>query len=829
MKRILFGRRAVKQTKKEESSVTYAIGSIVLGNFFKETPTSIKFKLPNRKIAVCYKEYMREEISEIFLEKEQGGINRFFVEEFDPHLYVELLILGEREGTFECTFFTQKVPVLQSLVTGIIRREEEVGYTVEIGLHTKQAVLKTDKTYVPGDLALFQVLSVSPSLYVLTDTLEREVYIGEKNEITVGLLLRTKITGRPKYVTGETRASFTNLPYKYTAEALGVCTPIVESGDPFEIDDEMKSIIVYVSEDKETIHAVPYDEYVENINRRVPKLEAIGDIHQVKVLSQRNKTSYVVEKEDGEPGILTSIHYSDLSSDKEEQIFNEGDSLKCRIFSIQGYTIFYTAKEALIHAELPEFPLQKGDVLLSVARRITERGVICETFGGSTITIRKDTDELFYLGKIYKVRITAKGERPNLFLGRREEALPLGRSDSLLSSSRSIKFWEKATQFKNIRNFTNGDIVDAEIYSVYQYGAFAYVEPGISARIKISEISSRFVQEWQSLVHVGQRTKLVLYDIDYDEGKVEGSIKKYEVLQMVTTKEEETEEVETNTPLVYAKEQEEESSEEEEDDEEFQMELFNSKDGSTPWTKRISTLPPIKAVSLWRSSLERVTSPETKRTITLHLLSTLSSLSKEQLHPSIPIEEIITEGVKREGSSFLKKSMDNCRNSSNQEIFLSLCKRYISEKKDSTFGYKEYIHYIVTRNPSLISTVPKLLNESLLKASEKKEIDTLYVEALYKISKEQGRIEIEKRLSENKQQSEWAIKYASLEADTITKQADVIYLRNILDKSIFSMGLPQTTAKNLFKTYLKLEKDFGTPQTQQKVLEAAKRYVSEAE
>ncbi|KAI5186518.1 hypothetical protein NEHOM01_1518 [Nematocida homosporus] len=850
MKRILFGKRATKLESSDRPSTLYKPGSVVLGSFYRETKRSIEFRLPNGQIGECFKEYLKEELSSLNLKPEVITSKSFFIKEFNKDLYIELLILGDKNTIYECTFFTQKVPQLNSLVTGFIKAEEEMGYTVEIGIPTKTAILQTEQTYCIGELAVFQVKAINRSAYILTDKIVREVYVGEKNEICPGILLRTTVTGRPRYVIGEKKPQLTNLPYAYLSDALGVCNPILESREQLEVDDESLAIIVYVSEDREKVHAVSLEEYQAGINQRLPAQDLVGQLFMAKVRSIRDNYSLIVTQNDEEdkPGIRGSIsaaHYSDHSTDNSAAPFKESDYIQVRVFAVKGYFVSFTAKESLLSAVLPVFPLSKGSIVPAVVTGSTSKGIGCETFGGSYISIKKFDKEEFNIGKIYQIQISQKGDTQNMFLGHRYSP----EDSPVLSEPRKRKATVETTgkrkspkptklpKLEAVKRFKNGEIVDGVITKIYQYGAFAEILPGFVARIKIAEVSSRFVPDWQSLLHLKQRVKLVLYEVDYDQGRVEGSIKKYEVLQMVRSAPEEltTTPVEPlSAPLVYAEEEigEEESSTASEEDEEFQMELFNSKNGAGPWTKRIYTYPPLKAYKLWQSSLEATTSPETKKETTLAMITALGRCSAENLSPLISIDKILGEGFKRDGSVFLKKALDNCRNSSNSHLFYTICLRFIKEKKEAPFGYKELLYYSIKENSLAVAQeAGNLIQNSEMKSADKKECELAYASALYRLSKSEARSHIEKKLAstENKIKSEWAIKYANLESSSIQSPADIAYARNLLDKLISSFDLPFVTIKNLFKTYLTLEKEFGTKEQEAKVLEMAKQYVAQQE
>jgi len=418
MKRIIFGRRAVKKTKTQEERVRYSLGSIVLGYLYKEKSKSIEFRLPNGAHAICSKEYMRNEMETAERNREGGRTGRIFVHEHKKEMYVELLVLGESKGKYECTFFVQKTAKVHTLLTGFVEQEEEMGYTVQIGMAKKKALLKTKKQHRIGELGVYQVKSVGAAAYILTEEIDREIYIGEKSEIYPGLMLRVRITGRPRHIVGEKKHAYTRMPYRYTGDALGVCAPIVESAQEMEKEDEVTVIIVYVSEERDMVHAMPYSEYVAEIEKKIPRAELLGQKCEVRVLDVKEKYALVEWEEEKVRGIVMGWHYSDVSTDKSIAMFAKDEKIQAKVLAVAGYEVVFTAKESMIEStEMP--PYSVGSVVTCVVKSWTEKGVKCEGFGGALIGMKKFANEEIHVGKVYRVEIIKKGTMSNTYLARR--------------------------------------------------------------------------------------------------------------------------------------------------------------------------------------------------------------------------------------------------------------------------------------------------------------------------------------------------------------------------------------------------------------------------
>ncbi|KAI5191885.1 hypothetical protein NECID01_1690 [Nematocida sp. AWRm77] len=835
MKRIVFGKRAIKKPKVEQREIKYSPGSIVLGYFYKENLQALSFKLPNGRTGLCIKEYIAAEMEECAKNMGDTGKKKVFVKEFKKDLFVELLILGESSGKYECTFFIPKAPKLYTLMSGFIEQKEETGYTVQTGLSNTKAFLKTQKEYCLGDLSVFQVRTVNEAMIVLGDVVDREIYIGEKSEIYPGVLLKATITGRPRYIANERQPTFTKLPCMYTANTLGICNTMIESRQELEADTDVDAIIIYVSEDRSTVHAVPYSDWLALTSEHLPDPALVGQefLGTVKEIMDRHTLVCVENGEHSIQGFLLSRHYSDISAEESSPMFEKDTTIKVKVFAVDGYTITFTAKESLFGEPVPS--LKNKDVVKCVVKTLTDKGLVCEILGGALVTVKKFEDEGTYIGKLLDIQIIKKGIVPGMYIGRRftKDTLqkPEGKKASRFYSKLSPEAkLELAKQ--DLQKFSNGQIAEGKIEKIYQYGAFVRLTPHLEARMKIKEISMRFVQDWQSLLHTGQIVKVVLSEIDYENVRVEASIKKYEVLNMMgALPEEEVEEPlpVTALPIAYTEEALEEMSEEElsEEDEEFQMELFNSKNKADPYVKRILSYPVEKAVSIWRKAMETEISPESKKQLCVSVVTAIGKCSKS---PACDVESIIKEGIKRDSTAFLKKCIDNTRHSANTPLYKTLCTWFTKEKKESLFGYRELLFLAQrTKDQSILDEVRSLIAASPLKSADRKEADILWVETLYQISKTEARTAIEKTVAspETKGRIDWILKYLSLEISTISTSPDVLYVRNLFTRFVSLQDLSTSSAKGMFKMYLTFEKEYGTKDTEKKVLEMAKTYIAQ--
>lgn len=70
------------------------------------------------------------------------------------------------------------------------------------------------------------------------------------------------------------------------------------------------------------------------------------------------------------------------------------------------------------------------------------------------------------------------------------------------------------------KTYKVGDVVDAKIVSIAQFGAFASVLPGVDGLIHISQIANQKINHIQDIISVGDTVKVLIQDIDFDKKRV---------------------------------------------------------------------------------------------------------------------------------------------------------------------------------------------------------------------------------------------------------------------------------------------------------------------
>ena len=70
-----------------------------------------------------------------------------------------------------------------------------------------------------------------------------------------------------------------------------------------------------------------------------------------------------------------------------------------------------------------------------------------------------------------------------------------------------------------------GTVIDAEIVSLTDFGAFARVIPGIDGLIHISQIADRRIEKPSDVLKVGDKVQAKIIGIDFDKKRVSLSIR----------------------------------------------------------------------------------------------------------------------------------------------------------------------------------------------------------------------------------------------------------------------------------------------------------------
>ena len=76
-----------------------------------------------------------------------------------------------------------------------------------------------------------------------------------------------------------------------------------------------------------------------------------------------------------------------------------------------------------------------------------------------------------------------------------------------------------------MKKIEKGSIIKAMVSGIEKYGAFIVVDDVFNGLIHISEISDDFVRNISDYLYIGEKIKVKVIDIDYDNCQIKASIK----------------------------------------------------------------------------------------------------------------------------------------------------------------------------------------------------------------------------------------------------------------------------------------------------------------
>lgn len=215
------------------------------------------------------------------------------------------------------------------------------------------------------------------------------------------------------------------------------------------------------------------------------------------------------------PASLISNHYV---SDLKPYI---GKTISVKITEIDA------AKNRLIlsHKELIEEEREQafgkvasqlvvGDIVEGKVSRLTQFGAFVDVGG---------VDGLVHISEISYDHV----DKPSDVLknGQEVKVKVIGIDDDRHRISLSIKQTEPSPFEKAVEDLAVGSVVDGEVKSLTNFGAFVEVANGIQGLVHVSEISTKHVEKPSDVLSVGDKVQVKVLNIDADDKRISLSIK----------------------------------------------------------------------------------------------------------------------------------------------------------------------------------------------------------------------------------------------------------------------------------------------------------------
>lgn len=155
-----------------------------------------------------------------------------------------------------------------------------------------------------------------------------------------------------------------------------------------------------------------------------------------------------------------------------------------------------------------------GDVVEGRVSRLTQFGAFVDIGG---------VDGLVHISEISYKHV----DKPSdvLKVGQDVKVKVIGIDNDRNRISLSIKQTEPSPFEQATANLNEGDIIEGEVKSLTNFGAFVEVADGIQGLVHVSEISNKHVDKPSDVLTVGQKVKVKVLNVDPSERRISLSIK----------------------------------------------------------------------------------------------------------------------------------------------------------------------------------------------------------------------------------------------------------------------------------------------------------------
>lgn len=199
-----------------------------------------------------------------------------------------------------------------------------------------------------------------------------------------------------------------------------------------------------------------------------------------------------------------------------------GETLKVKVMEIDKEKNKVILSEKSVYSET-DLNLRKqtltglkvGDVLKGVVTGITPFGLFVNAQG---------LEGLVHLSEISWDKVTNPGDFYKI--NQEIDVQVIGLQDNGKRVAYSIKRLKDDPWKSIVNKYKIGQIVEGEIKSIADYGAFVKVEDGLNGLIHISELSNKLVKDPEQVVKVGDNVKVMIISISHEDRHLGLSLKR---------------------------------------------------------------------------------------------------------------------------------------------------------------------------------------------------------------------------------------------------------------------------------------------------------------
>jgi ribosomal protein S1 len=152
----------------------------------------------------------------------------------------------------------------------------------------------------------------------------------------------------------------------------------------------------------------------------------------------------------------------------------------------------------------------------------------------------KGLEGLVHLSEISWDKVTNPADFHKV--GDKVEVQVIGLQDNGKKVAYSIKRLKSDPWKDLVQKFKVGQVVEGEVKSIADYGAFVKIEDGLNGLIHISELSNKLVKDPAQIVNVGETVKVMIISISDEDRHLGLSLKRLKTADRASSKKKDVEE-----------------------------------------------------------------------------------------------------------------------------------------------------------------------------------------------------------------------------------------------------------------------------------------------
>ncbi|WDU84490.1 S1 RNA-binding domain-containing protein [Caloramator sp. Dgby_cultured_2] len=289
--------------------------------------------------------------------------------------------------------------------------------------------------------------------------------------------------------------------------------------EKFKIGEEYEVEIIKLNDGEGNVllsrRSLEKEEFIENL-KNYKHDGTLVDIEVIRVI----KGGF--ECKIGELRCFMPLSHSgiDLVKDNPEDLV--GKKLKANVLEVKEdgkIEIIVSRREVARH----ERQQRSRNIILNLQEGMTQRGKVKTIIDSGVFVDTGDYDAFIPVSELSWKRI----QKPSdvIKIGDIVEFIIIKLDKALGKVTGSIKRTMETPWEKFIKKYSVEDIVEGKIVAFAEFGAFVELEEGVQGLVHISNMSHIRINKPQDIAKIGQKVKVKIIDIDYENKRISLSIK----------------------------------------------------------------------------------------------------------------------------------------------------------------------------------------------------------------------------------------------------------------------------------------------------------------